>query len=134
MYLSEQRSGRLLGYFTAIAILISTLGLFGLVSFMLEHKSKEIGIRRVLGSSVGGIVNLFTKTFLKWVIVANVVAWPVSYWIMNQWLKNYAFRTEVSWWVFVVGGLCAVVVAFLTIGIQALRAAMANPAELLRYE
>jgi putative ABC transport system permease protein len=134
MYLSEQRSGRLLGYFTAIAILISTLGLFGLVSFMLEHKSKEIGIRRVLGSSVGGIVNLFTKTFLKWVIVANVVAWPVSYWIMNQWLKNYAFRTEVSWWVFLVGGLCAVVVAFLTIGIQALRAAMANPAELLRYE
>lgn len=134
MYLSEQRSGRLLEYFTAIAILISTLGLFGLVSFMLEHRSKEIGIRKVLGSSVGGIVNLFTKTFLKWVIVANVIAWPVSYWIMDQWLKNYAYRTEVSWWVFVLGGLCAVVVAFLTIGIQALRAAMANPAELLRYE
>jgi putative ABC transport system permease protein len=134
MYLSEQRSGRLLGYFTVIAIIISTLGLFGLVSFMLEHRSKEIGIRRVLGSSVGGIVNLFTKTFLKWVIMANVIAWPASYWIMNQWLKNYAYRTEVSWWVFVMGGLCVVVVAFLTIGIQVLRAAMANPAELLRYE
>lgn len=134
MYLSEQRSGRLLEYFTAIAILISSLGLFGLVSFMLEHRSKEIGIRRVLGSSVGGIVNLFSKTLLKWVIAANVVAWPASYWIMNQWLKNYAYRTEVSWWIFVAGGLSAVVVAFLTIGIQTLRAAMANPAELLRYE
>jgi putative ABC transport system permease protein len=134
MYQSEQRSGQLLGYFTAIAILISTLGLFGLISFMLEQRSKEIGIRRVLGSSVGGIVNLFTKTFLKLVIVANVVAWPASFWIMNQWLKNYAYKTGLSWWIFVAAGLSAVMVAFLTIGIQTLRAAMANPADLLRYE
>jgi ABC-type antimicrobial peptide transport system permease subunit len=134
MYLSEQRSSELLGYFSAIAILISTLGLFGLVSFMLAHRSKEIGIRRVLGSSVGRIVNLFTQTFLKWVILANVIAWPASYWIMNQWLKNYAYRTELSWWIFVAAGLSAVSVAFLTIGIQTLKAAMANPADLLRHE
>jgi putative ABC transport system permease protein len=134
MYLSEQRSGRLLGYFTVIVILISTLGLFGLVSFMLEHRSKEIGIRRVLGSSVGKIVNLFAQTFLKWVILANVVAWPASYLVMNQWLQNYAYRTELSWWIFAASGLSAVVVAFLTIVIQTLRAAMVNAADLLRYE
>jgi putative ABC transport system permease protein len=134
MYLSEQRSGLLLRYFTAIAILISALGLFGLVSFMLEQRSKEIGIRRMLGSSVVRISHLLAKTFLKWVVLANVIAWPISYWIMRGWLENYAYRTDLSWWIFLTGGLGALAVASFTVGIQVFRAAKANPAELLRYE
>jgi putative ABC transport system permease protein len=134
MYLSEQRSGLLIRYFTAIAILISALGLFGLVSFMLEQRSKEIGIRRVLGSSSVGITHLLAMTFLKWVVLANVIAWPVSYWIMHSWLENYAYRTDLSWWIFLTGSLGALAVASFTVGIQVFRAAKANPAELLRYE
>jgi ABC-type antimicrobial peptide transport system permease subunit len=133
-YKSDQRSGVLFKVFAGIAILISCLGLFGLATYTAEVKRKEIGIRKVLGSSVIGIVQLISKDFIKLVIIAIIIAVPVGWWAMNKWLEGFAYRINISWWVFAIAGVVALLIALLTVSFQAIKAAMANPVESLRSE
>ncbi|HNJ93216.1 MAG TPA: ABC transporter permease [Ferruginibacter sp.] len=133
-YQAEDRLAGIVGYFTMIAILICCLGLFGLAAFSAEQRVKEIGVRKVLGASVSGIVGLLSKDFLKLVFVAIVIASPLAWYIMNKWLQDFAYRVDISWWVFVVAGIGAVLIAFITIGFQAIRAATVNPVKSLRTE
>ncbi len=133
-YVSEQRVSQLSRYFAGLAILISCLGLFGLSMFTAEQRMKEIGIRKVLGASVAGITGMLTKDFLKLVVVAILIASPIAWWAMDQWLADFAYRIDLQWWMFVVAGLAAVCIAFLTVAIQSVRAALANPVKSLRSE
>ena len=121
-------------YFASIAIILSCLGLFGLASFMTEQRVKEVGIRKVLGASVSGIMLLFSKEFTKWIIISNVLAWPIAWIAMNKWLQSFAFKIEMSLFIFLFAGLLALFIALLTVGSQAVKAAIANPADSLRYE
>lgn len=134
MYRSVQRTGFIFSYFSALAILIACLGLFGLAAFTTEQRTKEIGIRKVLGASVSGIVQLLSKDFVRLVLIAFVIASPVAWWAMNQWLADFAYRIEIQWWVFAVAGLAATAIAMLTVSWQAIRAALANPVDSLRDE
>ncbi|MGD8536202.1 MAG: ABC transporter permease [Candidatus Aminicenantes bacterium] len=134
LYRSEQRIGTLFRYFSILAILISCLGLLGLASFMAEQRTKEIGIRKVLGATASNIVALLSKEFTKWVIVANIVAWPVAYFALNKWLQSYAYKTNVALWSFVLSGALALLIALVTVSYQSIKAALANPADSLRYE
>ncbi|MFC1898281.1 ABC transporter permease [Candidatus Cloacimonadota bacterium] len=133
-YRAELRMSGLFKAFTAFAIFISCLGLFGLASFMVEQRTKEIGVRKVLGSSVLGLITLLSKEFTKWVIISNIIAWPVSYYIMSKWLSNYAYKTELSLVIFVSSGLVALIIALLTVSIQTIKAANSNPIDALKYE
>jgi ABC-type antimicrobial peptide transport system permease subunit len=133
-YQDEQRLMLLFSIFAAVAILISCLGLFGLATFMAERRTKEIGIRKALGSTISGVVILLTRSFALWVLIANIIAWPLAWFAMNKWLQNFVYRTDMSGWMFVMAGSTALVIALLTISWQALRAATANPIEALRYE
>src|SRR5690606_2970401 len=134
MYRAERRVGQLSLAFAAMAIAIACLGLFGLAAFIAEQRTKEIGIRKVLGASVAGLIRLLSADFLKLVGVAIIVAIPVAWWIMAQWLEDFAYRVEIQWWMFAAAGLAAVVIALLTVSGQAIRAAMANPVDSLRDE
>jgi putative ABC transport system permease protein len=134
LYRSEQRTGQLFTAFAAVAILIACLGLFGLSAFTAEQRTKEIGIRKVLGASVPQLVRLLSKDFLRLVLLANVLAGPVAWWAGRQWLENYAFRTALGPGVFGLAAVASVGIALLTVGFQALRAALANPVESLRNE
>jgi ABC-type antimicrobial peptide transport system permease subunit len=134
MYRTEQRIGTLLRYFAVLAVFVACLGLFGLASFMAEKRTKEIGIRKVLGASVVQITRLLCKEFFLLVIVANVIAWPVAYLAMRKWLQSYAYRVDLGYFVFFGAMLLALFVAILSVGYQAIRAARANPADSLRYE
>ncbi len=133
-YEAEKRLKQLLQYFVAIAIVISCLGLFALTAFIAEQKTKEIGIRKVLGSSNTGIFVLLSKNFAKWVLVANLISWPIAYFVLNKWLESYAYHIDISILIFILSGGMALAVALLTVGYQALKAASANPADCLRYE
>jgi hypothetical protein len=133
-FLTEERVGKLAGFFALLAILISCLGLFGLVSFITEQRTKEIGIRKVLGASVSTIVALLSKDFLKPVLIAAVIAFPIAWYAMNEWLQNFAYRTNIGWWIFGVAGILALIIALLTVSFQAIKAATANPAKSLRTE
>ena len=124
----------LIGSFTGIAILISCLGLFGLATFAAEQRTKEIGIRKVLGASVAGITGLLTKDFLKLVLLAIVIACPLAWWLMQKWLDDFAYSIKMQWWMFALAGLTALVIAFLTVSFQSIRAALANPVKSLRSE
>ncbi|MGB6338665.1 MAG: FtsX-like permease family protein, partial [Candidatus Aminicenantaceae bacterium] len=115
-------------------ILIASLGLFGLTAFITQQRTKEIGIRKVLGASISGIIFLFTKQFTLWVLAANIIAWPVAYFAMNKWLENFAYRTNLGVGTFVLSALLALAIAFLTVSFQSIRAAVANPVDSLRYE
>jgi putative ABC transport system permease protein len=134
LYRSEQRMGQIFISFTLMAIFISCLGLFGLASFTADQRTKEIGIRKVLGASVSNVVVLLSRDFTKWVILANVVAWPVAFLVMNTWLQNFAYRISLAIWMFIFSGVIALLIAILTISTKAVKAAVANPAESLRYE
>lgn len=134
MYRSEQRTGLLSLSFSTMAILIACLGLFGLAAFTAEQRTKEIGVRKVLGASVTGIVRLLSKDFIKLVLFALVIASPIAWWAMNQWLQDFAYHIDIQWWVFAVAGAAAVVIALLTVSWQAIRAAVANPVDSLRDE
>ena len=134
LYRKEQKIGTILNAFTLFAIIISCLGLFGLASFLTEQRTREIGIRKVLGASEPSIVFLLSKQFTKWVLIANIFAWPAAYFIMNEWLKSFAYRINIGIWVFVLSGMLAVGIALVTVSYQAIRAAWANPADSLRYE
>jgi putative ABC transport system permease protein len=135
-YRSEERLQRLFRYFSALAIFIACLGLFGLASFAAEQRTKEIGIRKVLGSSVSGIVGLLSKEFTWLVLVANVIAWPIAYFVSRSWLKSFAYRINVNsqFGYFIAATILALLIAWLTVGIQAIRAAHINPIDSLRYE
>ncbi len=134
LYRSDQRFGVIVGAFTGLAIFISALGLFGLASFLIERRTKEIGIRKILGAETGGIVILLSRDFLRWVVLANLIAVPVVLVAMSNWLRSFAYRTTVSGWVFAAAAALAVGVAMLTISLHCFRAASANPASSLRYE
>ncbi|MBC7775658.1 MAG: ABC transporter permease [Phycisphaerae bacterium] len=133
-YEAEQRLSDLIGYFALLAILISCFGLFGLATFTAFQKTKEIGIRKVLGASVLGITGLLAKDFLKWVVIAVFLASPVAYYFMKNWLSDFAYRIELQWWMFGTAALAAVCIAFLTVSFQSIRAALANPVKSLRSE
>jgi len=121
-------------YFAAIAILLSCLGLFGLASFMTEQRIKEVGIRKVLGASISNILLLLSKEFTKWVAISNIIAWPLAWYAMSNWLENFAYKTEIGWWVFILAGGTAFLIALLTVSSQAIKTANANPVQSLRYE
>ena len=133
-YKAEHTVSKLSRYFAFLAIFISCLGLFGLVTFTAEQKTKEIGIRKVLGASVSGIISMLSKDFLKLVLIAAVIAFPVAWWVMNKWLMDYKYRIEIGWWVFIVAGVVAILIALLTISFQSVKAAIANPVKSLRTE
>jgi putative ABC transport system permease protein len=134
MYADVQRMGLIFSTFALLAIIIACLGLFALSSFMIVQRTKEIGIRKVLGSSISNVVYILSKNFLVLVAVSNVIAWPVAYYFMNKWLQDFAYRIHISWWMFILAGGLTLVIALLTISWQATRAAMANPVESLVYE
>jgi putative ABC transport system permease protein len=133
-YEAESRQASLINYFTIIAILISCLGLFGLATFSAEQRTREIGIRKVLGASVTGLVGLLSKDFLKLVLVAVVVASPFAWYVMEKWLQNFSYRIKISWEVFALTACIAVLIALITISFQAIKAARANPVKNLRTE
>jgi ABC-type antimicrobial peptide transport system permease subunit len=120
--------------FDLLAILISCLGLFGLAAYTAEQRSKEIGVRKVLGASVSGIVKLLSKDFLKLVGVSILIAIPIAWYFMRDWLQDYAYRIEINWWVFVIAGIAAILIALVTVSFQALKAAIANPVDSLKTE
>lgn len=134
LYKSEQRQGSLFTVFSGIAIFIACLGLLGLSAFAINQRIKEIGIRKVLGASVGSIVGLLSKDFLLLVLIAALIAFPVAWYTMDKWLRDFAYRTSIQWWVFLVAGILAAAVALITIGFQAIRAAVSNPVKSLRSE
>jgi putative ABC transport system permease protein len=134
LYRREQRLGRIFGTFSLLTVFVACLGLFGLASFTAEQRTKEIGIRKVLGASVSGLVLLLSKEFMALVALANLIAWPIAYYAMNRWLQGFAYRIELGPGVFILGGVLALVIALLTVSAQAIRAARANPVEALRYE
>jgi putative ABC transport system permease protein len=134
LYKKDQRTGEIFGYFSLLAIFIACLGLLGLASFTVERRTKEIGIRRVLGASAYRIVTLLGKEYIKLVVSANIIAWPVAYFAMNRWLQNFAYRINMGVWMFLLAGAAALLIAFISVGYQTLKAALANPADTLRYE
>jgi putative ABC transport system permease protein len=134
MYVKDERFGNAIGMFAFLAITVSCLGILGMAVFASERRAKEIGIRKVHGASVNDLMILLNKDFIKWVIVAFVVACPIGWYAMNKWLQEFAYRTEMRWWIFVLSGVIALVIALLTVSWQTWRAATANPVESLRYE
>ncbi len=134
LYQADQRTGQLFATFALLAVLIACLGLFGLAAFTAEQRTKEIGVRKVLGASVGGIVVLLSKDFVKLVGLAFVLAAPLAYLAMNWWLEAFAYRADIAWWIFLTAGLTALAIAVLTVSYQAIRAAVADPVKALRYE
>ena len=134
LYITEQRMGKLFNVFSVLSILISCLGLFGLATFATQRRIKEIGIRKVLGAGEAGIVAMLSKDFIKLVAVSLVLAFPVAWWVMNEWLDNFAYRISLSAWVFVLTGACALLIALVTVSFQAIKAAIANPVKSLRTE
>jgi putative ABC transport system permease protein len=134
VYKAEQRVGKISFTFSLLAIVIACLGLFGLATFLAEQKTKEVGIRKVLGASIPSLLFMLLKEFLKWILIANLIAWPISYYFMNAWLQDYAYRVEISFWTFIISGGIALIVAIATVSFQAIKAATANPVDSLRYE
>jgi ABC-type antimicrobial peptide transport system permease subunit len=134
MYRSEVRISKLLGYFTGIAIFIASLGLLGLSSFSIQRKTKEIGIRKVVGASVNHIVILLVRNFTWWVFISFLLACPVAWYVMNQWLQNFAYKTSLDWWMFALAGLLALFIALFTVSYHTTKAALKNPVDSLRYE
>jgi len=134
MYRSEQRVGKIALTFSILAIFIACLGLFGLAAFIAEQRTKEIGIRKVLGAEISGIVSLLSKDFIKLVGIAALIAFPLGWFLMNRWLQDFAYRTSIAWWVFVVAGISAMVIALVTVSFQAIKTALMNPVSSLRSE
>jgi putative ABC transport system permease protein len=133
-YRSEERFGNLFLYFALLAIFISCLGLLGLASYSTFQRTREIGIRKVMGASVSGIVNLLSKEFLVLLAIAFLIASPITWLVMHKWLEDFSYRTGISWWIFALSGLIAVFVAMFTVSFQAIKAAVANPVNSLRTE
>jgi len=133
-YRDDQKRQVIFLVIAGLTILIACLGLFGLATYAAEQRIREIGIRKVLGASVSGIVTMLSKDFIKLVLIASVLAIPVSWWMMNNWLNDFAYRINIQWWVFAFAGLLAVIIAFITVSFQAIKVAIANPIKSLRTE
>jgi len=133
-YKQESQLSSLYKIFAVIAIFLSCLGLYGLVSFMAVQRVKEVGVRKVLGASVSSVIYLFSKEFIILVAIGFVIASPVAWYFMDKWLQDYVYRIKISWWIFLVGGISAVVIALITVSFQAIKAALANPVKSLRTE
>jgi putative ABC transport system permease protein len=127
MYKSEEKYSKVILTFSVVALFIACLGLLGLASLVTEQRKKEIGIRKVQGASIKGIVKLISREFLILVIISNVIAWPVAYFFMNKWLISFAYRIDISLWIFIGSGVLVLLIAMLTVSVQAVKAAMANP-------
>lgn len=134
LYQGEEQTGRIIRTISMIAILIACLGLFGLAAFAAQRRRKEIGIRKVLGATAPSLVLMLSSEFTKWVLVANIVAWPVTYYVMNRWLQDFAYRIDIGFLPFVLAAILAFAIALLTVSYQAVKAALANPVDSLRYE
>ena len=134
VYRAEQKLGKMFGYFTSIAVFLSCLGLFGLASFTTEQRRKEIGIRKTLGASISTIVLYISKKFIFFVIFSNIIAWPLAYFAMNNWLQNFAYRINIGPGVFFLSGSLAFLIAFITVFWSTIKAAKANPVDSLRSE
>jgi putative ABC transport system permease protein len=133
-YFAEQRMGHIFEAFAILAIFIACLGLFGLATFAAEKRTKEIGIRKVLGASDSKIFLLLSKEFIRWVLLANIIAWPIAYFAMNLWLQNFAYRTDLGFVAFLKSGGTALLIAYLTVSYQSIKSARTNPVQSLRYE
>ena len=131
---TEVLTGKLSRIFALLAIVITCLGLFGLAAYTAERRTKEIGVRKVLGASVTGIAGLLSKDFLKLVILSSLISFPIAWWLMHNWLQNFAYRVQINWWVFLVAAVLAIVIALFTISFQAIKAALSNPVKSLRTE
>jgi ABC-type antimicrobial peptide transport system permease subunit len=134
MYKSEMQVNALVKYFGLLAVVISCLGLFGMITFNTERRTKEIGIRKVLGASIAGIVRLLSAESLKIIVVSMAVAFPLSYWAITEWMSSFAYKSPIGAWIFIVAGLLMLLVASVTISFQAVKAAIANPVKSLRTE
>jgi ABC-type antimicrobial peptide transport system permease subunit len=134
LFKTETLIGQLAEVFSVLAIFISCLGLFGLAAYTAEKRSKEIGIRKILGASIQGIAGLLSKDFLLLVCISCLIAFPIAWWMMHNWLQNYKYRIQISWWIFIGAGLLAVLIALFTVSFQAIKAAVANPVKNLRAE
>ena len=134
LFKTEALVGKLAGVFALLAIIISCLGLFGLSAYTAEKRTKEIGIRKVLGASTGGLAGLLSKDFIKLVLVSLVAAFPLAWWMMHDWLQDFEYRVQIHWWIFIAAGLLAGIIALVTVSFQAIRVALANPAKSLRTE
>jgi putative ABC transport system permease protein len=134
MYRAEEQMNKIFTSFSLIAIIISCLGLFGLAAYMTEKRTKEVGIRKVMGASVAGILFLLSKEFTKWVLIANVIAWPTAYYFMNRWLQTFAYHIDLNVWKFILSGFMALLIAWITVSYQSIRIARSNPVKSLRYE
>ena len=134
MYRSEQRIGNIFSVFTGLAIFVGCLGLFGLAAFTAEQRTKEIGIRKALGATVPGVVYLMSREFVLWVVIANIIAWPIAWFAMNRWLQGFVYKTGMTVWTFLLASALSLSVALLTVSYQANKAARANPVDALKYE
>ena len=134
LYKAEQRTQEIFFIFAVFAIFISCLGLFGLASYTAERRTKEIGIRKVMGASVPNILVLLTRDFSRWILIANIIAWPAAWYVMNSWIQNFAYRTPISWNIFLISGIFAFIIAILTVSYQVIKSATANPARSIGYE
>ena len=133
-YFDEQLTGKMLGVFSLLAIFVACLGLFGLAAFMVQSRTKEIGIRKVLGASTPHLVILLAREFIFLVLLANLIAWPIAYYLMRDWLSGFAYQTDLNVLPFVASAIMALIIAFGTVSMQAIRAARSNPIDALRYE
>jgi len=134
LYLKEQREKKIFNVFSGLAIFVSCLGLFGMASFIAEQRSKEIGIRKSIGATTASIIFLLTKEFSKWVLIANVIAWPAGYFVMKHWLQEFEYKTSLSWWIFIQASILALIIANLTVAFKTAKAARQNPSDILRFE
>jgi len=134
LYMTEEMRSRIFGVFALLGLFVACLGLLGLASFVAEQRTKEIGIRKVLGASISNIVFMLTKEFTRWVLIANIVACPIAYYAMNKWLQNFAYRISIGVLIFLSAGMIALFIALLTVSFQSIKAGLANPVESLRYE
>ena len=133
-YSEDQRTGKISLIFSILAIFIACLGLFGLASYTAVKRTKEIGVRKVLGSSIQSIVLLLSKDLLKPVLLGSLIAIPVGYYVMSKWLESFAYRINIQWWMFLIAAMAAVLIALITVSFQAIKAALANPMKSLRTE
>jgi putative ABC transport system permease protein len=133
-YKNEERWQKITGISTLFSFIISSMGLLGLVIIIINARTKEIGIRKVLGASIASVIAVLGKDIAKWVIIANLIAWPIAWYVMNRWLENFVYKTEIAWWYFLLAGAIALIIAIFTVSVQTLKAALANPINALRYE
>ena len=134
MHIADKKMGEIFTVFSILAIFVACLGLFGLAAFTAEQKTKEIGVRKVLGASVSNIYLLLSREFLKWVVLGNIMAWPIAFYAMHKWLQNFVYRVNIGWEIFLLSAVAALIISVLTVSFQSIKAAVANPVDSLRYE